>query len=203
MLPSDNDSVQSSARCTLTKRNESNMHRMLIKILNLFQAIINNNEYFLYWNSFFIEILCILSRGYTIMYVFWIYIYITVRKRRIRGDVAECLLLNCIIFCSFLLLKISFSFLLQRSCLSSRYCFGKIRVFSRIKKRRRKIGVYNLNFENIGGNGAFYAEYYAEAEISFQRRFLFFLGGGLDWKKRKKKKEKRSLLINQSTSRGE
>lgn len=188
MLPSDNDSVQSSARCTLTKRNESNMHRMLIKILNLFQAIINNNEYFLYWNSFFIEILCILSRGYTIMYVFWIYIYITVRKRRIRGDVAECLLLNCIIFCSFLLLKISFSFLLQRSYLSSRYCFGKIRVFSRIKKRRRKIGVYNLNFENIGA-----LRVLCRGGNFIPTTFSFFGGeGGIGL--RKKKEEERKTI---------
>lgn len=168
---------------------------MLLKILNLFQAIINNNEYFLYWNSFFIEILCILSRGYTIMYVFWIYIYITVRKRRIRGDVAECLLLNCIIFCSFLLLKISFSFLLQRSCLSSRYCFGKIRVFSRIKKRRRKIGVYNLNFENIGA-----LRVLCRGGNFIPMTFSFFWGGGGDWiekKERRRKKNDLFWLINQ------
>lgn len=78
----------------------------------------------------------------------------------------------------------------ERSYLSSRYCFGKIRVFSRIKKRRRKIGVYNLNFENIGGETA-RCEYYAEAEISFQRRFLFFGGGG---GLRKKKEEERKTI---------
>lgn len=157
MLPNDNDWIRSSARCytitTIITNETSNMHRMLIKMnLSCLELINNNNNNNnnIFLDQFFklrivfrkkkkkrtrLKLLlksCAYYAG--ILNVFWIYL----QKRRIRGDVAECLFLNCKPHNNRVLPIRDFFFYFPLPSYSISYIISKIYVFGLMKKKKEQ-----------------------------------------------------------------